>query len=102
MHVGMNVRKYVSCVDEKNVQANQLNYKLDACSDFFLIMCCFDENDLFFNEMEAGYKQGILLIECQVDKKNSSLIELEAEGMHTRILCQVDCVVLMKIIIPSI
>jgi len=27
-------------------------------------MCCFDENDLFFNEMEAGYKQGILLIEC--------------------------------------
>ena len=34
---------------------NLLNYKLNACNDSLLSMCCIDENKASVSEIEAGY-----------------------------------------------
>jgi len=53
----MNARKYVSCVDEKNVLLTA--GAGGTCNDFFFSICCLDENNSCFNEMEVGYRLGI-------------------------------------------
>jgi len=49
----------VACVYEENAFFNWT--KAGWCDDFSLTLCCDDENNISFNELEAGCMQGIIL-----------------------------------------
>jgi len=74
-----------SWVDEKDVSLTELEAEcMHASKDFlFSMLCCVDENNHTFNEIEAGYKISYCYVHA--DENKASFNEIEA-GMMKKFL----------------